>query len=145
MCVVQWAPRAPSWLSCYFVMREPHTRVWQIDLHQRSVPRLARHCVHQERDTCSGEKSLFISVLLEQERSVMWWEVHLTTAECCALSGRKELQSYKVLLLLKENFLWKISHQSWEKCYRWDDSLGENDWLKLNTNQASSEAACYNL
>lgn len=99
-----------------------------------------------KKERLALERNPCLSVYFwQQVRSMMWWEVQLTTAECCALAGRKELQLYKVLLLLKDNFLWKINCQSSEKCYRWDISLGEDDWRKLNTNQASSEAVCYNL
>lgn len=101
-------------------------------------------CIKKER--LALERNPCLSVYFcKQEKAMMWWEGQLTTAECYALSGRKEFQSYKVLFLLKDNFLWKINLQSSEKCYRWDISLGEDDWLKLNTNQASSEAACCNL
>lgn len=125
------------WLSCYFVTRALHKRIWQIDFNHGLVPHLARHCLSQEGETCPGGKFLFSSVFLATREAYDAVRGAANNCRVLCTHWKKGTLLYKLLFPLEDNFLQKINCQSSEKCYRWDISLGEGAWLTLNTNQAS--------
>ena len=144
VCVVEWAPRAPSWLSYYFVRKALHKRIWQIDLNHGFVPSSCQ-ALPTWRRRRPGEKFLFIGVFLATREGYDAVRGAANNCRVLCTHWKKGTLSYKLLFPLEDNLLQKINCQSSEKCYRWDISLGEDAWLTLNTNQASSEAARYSL